>query len=165
LIRHHQEEKYTKADNNNNFHPCHHCYQLYLPAQLQDRVCRDNVQCAANTARVKKLDLRNKNIAGNLDLTNLVSLTKLDCSQNEITSLILPKNIQELNCEVNKLTSLNLSNCPRLTYLDCRINKLSSLHLSQQNELTKLNCIENEKLIDLTLPTKLRSTKLSVESN
>src|SRR3989338_4761934 len=68
-----------------------------------------------------------------------------DISNKRITTLegiIFPKNITELICFSNKLTSLE--HCPRnLQKLDCRFNKLTSLEHCPPN-LQMLNCSYNQ---------------------
>jgi len=71
------------------------------------------------------------------------SLTYLDCSKNQLTSLDnLPQGLTELRCSNNKLTSLD--NLPQsLTKLICWNNQLTSLDIANCHKLEYLNCGDN----------------------
>ena len=51
-------------------------------------------------------------------------VTKLDCSDNQLTSLDMSKNpaLYYLDCSENQLTSLNISGCAKLTVIGCYSN-------------------------------------------
>lgn len=74
------------------------------------------------------------------------SVTSIDCSYREITSLeglaFFP-NLTQLYCYNNALTMLDLSGNPHLTKLSCDYNALTSLDLSQNTELQTLSCSNN----------------------
>ena len=55
-------------------------------------------------------------------------LTKLDCSDNQLTLLDASDctTLTELYCCENNLTSLNISGCKALTTLECRFNQLTA---------------------------------------
>ena len=103
------------------------------------------------------------------DLTGIeecYSLTRLDCSGNNLTSLDLSQStvIQELFCDNNQLTSLDAGpstifstlvcsdnqlttlDCIKtsLIYLECANNQLTTLDLSQNTVLTRLWCNGNQ---------------------
>src|SRR4051812_139706 len=65
------------------------------------------------TARIniKKLDISYKNLTGSLNLTGFNNLTKLNCSDNQLTKLILVNctKLREINCSNNFLDKLNLN--------------------------------------------------------
>jgi len=58
--------------------------------------------------KIKKLDISNKELDGDLKLERFTSLETLDCSNN-------------------KLTTLEITNCLKISILDCHNNKLVSL--------------------------------------
>ncbi len=72
-------------------------------------------------------------------------VTKLDCSDNQLTSLDLPKStvLTELFCFENKLTSLDVSKNIALTELYCSNNQLTSLNVSRCARLNTLYCDSN----------------------
>ncbi len=64
----------------------------------------------------------------------------------------------ELNCQYNQLTSLDVSNCTALIELDCRYNQLTSLDVSNNTALEELNCVNNQLIsLDLTNTDALNS--------
>lgn len=82
-----------------------------------------------------------------LDLNNLVNLERLNyggCTQ--LTNLVINSNniINDLICDSNNLTSLNLSLYPNLRYLDCSYNQLTSLDLTSFTNFERLNCANNQ---------------------
>ena len=72
-------------------------------------------------------------------------VTKLDYSDNQLTSLDLPKStvLTELFCFENKLTSLDVSKNIALTELYCSNNQLTSLNVSRCARLNALYCDSN----------------------
>lgn len=74
-----------------------------------------------------------------------VSLTLLDCSQNQLTSLNVSTNtaLGTLRCSNNLITSLNVSTNTALTVLDCGSNQLTSLDLSNNILLGYLSITSN----------------------
>ncbi|CAH1755675.1 7412_t:CDS:10 [Entrophospora sp. SA101] len=74
--------------------------------------------------KITKLNIRDKNLEGDLDLSDFV-------------------NCQILNCLNNKITSLNLSNCLKLKKLNCSFNKLTNLHLDNLTQLQRIDCDNN----------------------
>jgi len=85
------------------------------------------------------------------NLSNLINLKALDCSNNKLTSLNnLPKNLTELICSHNNLNTLDCSYLPYLQILDCGHNEMTFLNYG--NSLKLLEC-EKNKLTTLH-PTK-----------
>ena len=74
------------------------------------------------------------------------NVTRLDCSDNQLTSLDVSKNssLTALVCSDNQLTSLDVSSCTALTKLDCKENQLSILDVSKNTALTTLYCYGNK---------------------
>ncbi len=93
-------------------------------------------------------------------------VTKLDCSDNQLTSLDLPKNtaLTTLYCDRNQLTRLDVSKNAALTELDCSDNQLTSLDLPKSTVLTELFCFEN-KLTSLDVSKNIALTELYCSNN
>jgi len=71
----------------------------------------------------------------------------IDCSEmgiSDLTGIEYFVNIKELDCGVNQLTSLDVSNNTALTYLVCGSNQLSSLDISNLTNLKILDCQDNQ---------------------
>ena len=96
---------------------------------------------------VVEIDIWNKKIEGILDFSRFSKLIKLNCCNNQITSLDnLPNSLIELHCGWNQIISLdNLTNS--LIKLNCTFNKITSLD-NLPNSLTKLYCDNTVKDYD-----------------
>ena len=114
--------------------------------------------------------LTSLNCSGNqltsLDVSNNTALTELDCNGNQLTSLDVSKNtaLTELWCDNNQLTSLDVSKNTALTELWCKDNQLTSLDVSNNTALTELSCSENQ-LTSLDLSNNTALTDLTCSSN
>ena len=74
------------------------------------------------------------------------SLTSIFCHKNRLTSLDL-SNMPKLSyvyCYDNKLQSLKVNGCPNLQYLSCEKNQLTSLNVQGCSSLLSLDCYENQ---------------------
>ena len=92
------------------------------------------------------------------DVTHKPNLERVECQNNQLTSLILGQNklLKKLNCAHNQLTQLNLNNMISLKDLNCFNNQLTVLDVSDSpklttlwlgdNHLTSLNLDNNPKL-------------------
>ena len=92
---------------------------------------------------VTDIDISYRRLTKLPDLSRFENLNKLNCSNNQLTSLApLNVNLKELNCSYNKLTSLPPLNC-NLLLLKCFHNQLTSLPPLNVN-LEFLNCFNNQ---------------------
>ena len=87
-----------------------------------------------------------------LDVAHKPNLERVECQNNQLTSLILGENkmLKKLNCANNQLTQLNLNNMISLKELNCFNNQLTVLDVSSSPELTKL-WLGNNHLTSLNL--------------
>ena len=106
-----------------------------------------------NDEYIVELDLSNKSLTGNLDLTGLTSLQYLGCYNNELTTLDLTglTSLQELYCYDNQLTTLDLTGLTSLQELYCNDNQLTTLDVTGLTNLITLDC-RNNPLRTLQLP-------------
>ena len=116
-------------------------------SHLKDLVTLD---CSHND--LEQLDVKNSkslvalNCSANqlteldVDVTHKPNLERVECQNNQLTSLILGENkmLKKLNCANNQLTQLNLNNMISLKELNCFNNQLTVLDVSSSPELTKL---------------------------
>lgn len=119
----------------------------------------------SQNTKLKTLSLALTGIKGTVDVSSLPDLEVLILSRNEITSLDVSHNPKLKNLGVSmlekdgltgKLTELDLSNNPALTYIDIDGNKLSSLDLSNNKELTTIDVDNNElQVLDVSMLPKL----------
>ena len=99
---------------------------------------------------IEEIDVYGKGLT-NLDVTRFKNLKKLNCSNNQLTSLHLNKNLETLVCSNNQLTSLQLNE--NLQELYCSNNQLTSLQLNENLEI--LDC-SNNQLTSLQLNENLQ---------
>jgi len=107
---------------------------------------------------VQELYVNNDDISDLTGIEDFTNLTLLNCPVNELSSLDLSNNtnLTNLDCGNNQLTSLNITNNPDLTHLECGYNQLTNLDLSNNTNLTDLHCFSNElNSLDLTNNTEL----------
>ncbi|MBR5369152.1 MAG: hypothetical protein IK138_07730, partial [Lachnospiraceae bacterium] len=88
-----------------------------------------------------------------LNISNLVNLEELDCTNNKLESLDLSKQkgLRWLSCGLNPLKKLNLKGLNNLEGIDCFRTDLEKLNLSKLLNLKSITCKES----------KLTSVKLS----
>ena len=131
------------------------------------------VKDAALTTLIPDINFEKKLIALGIDsgvadgkvlTSSISSLTSLDVSFTSITNLTGIQDfvaLQNLNCNYNKITSLDFSKNIALISLDCSDNYvLTSLDLSQNSALTSLKCNGNYSLTTLNTSKNLNLTAL-----
>lgn len=126
----------------------------------------DDSVATSNIITVTSLDVKGKNISDLTGIEGFQALTRLECSDNNLTNLNLSHNVllTELTCENNRLTSLDVSYCPDLSGLWCRTNQLTILEVGNNLALRNLNCSNNQLTsIDVSKNTSLSS--LLIASN
>ena len=83
-----------------------------------------------------------------LDVKNSKWLRELDCSKNELTVLDVDvthkPNLERVECQNNQLTSLILGQNKLLKKLNCAHNQLTQLNLNNMISLKELNCANNQ---------------------
>lgn len=128
-------------------------------SNLEDLVTLD---CSHND--LEQLDVKNSKILVALncsanqlteldaDVTHKPNLERVECQNNQLTSLILGENkgLKKLICANNQLTQLNLNNMISLEELNCFNNQLIVLNVSDSPKLTKL-WLGNNHLTSLNL--------------
>ncbi len=101
-----------------------------------------------------------------LDVSKNTALTRLFCSNNRLTTLDVSKNaaLTNLYCENNRLTTLDVSKNTALRHLDCYNNQLTSLDVSKNTVLTNLYC-DNNQLTTLDVSKNTALTNLYCDNN
>ena len=106
-----------------------------------------------NSKWLRELDCsKNELTVLDADVTHKPNLVRVECQNNQLTSLILGENkmLRKLNCANNQLTQLNLNNMISLTELNCANNQLTVLDVSSSPDLTTL-WLKNNQLTSLNL--------------
>ena len=125
----------------------------------------DNEVSEAEAAHVKILEL-DRELTDLSDIKYFRNLVNLDCRGNQLTTLDLSNNtaLTELHCSGNQLTSLDVSKNTALTVLYCSNNQLTSLDVSNNPALTDLYCNYNQ-LTSLDLSNNIALTYLYCSNN
>ncbi|WNE41419.1 MAG: hypothetical protein AM1032_000159 [Mycoplasmataceae bacterium] len=95
---------------------------------------------------INKLNINNligEFLIGTLDLTAFTNLKELNCSNNQLTQLILPEQLETLYCSGNQIVNLDLINLTNLICLHCDQNELNELILHNGNKLEDIDVSEN----------------------
>ena len=100
---------------------------------------------SAELTAVRTMGCANESIADLTGIEHFTALRSLLCSNNELTSLDLSKNVAltMLNCDDNQLVFLDVSKNAVLKTLQCGRNQLTSLDVSRNTALTWLSCESN----------------------
>ncbi len=103
-------------------------------------------------ATVTSIDVSNMNIKSLKGIEYFTALQDLECDNNQLTELDLSKNtkLTFLNCYKNQLTSLDLSKNTLLSDIDCSDNQLTSVNLSGCKNLVEVG-FSNNQLTSLDL--------------
>lgn len=124
------------------------------------------IQCSEASAYSGKLNLESMSISDLTGIEAFTSLKTLFCNINSLTSLNLSANtaLDTLVCNNNQLTTLDLTSCASLKYVYCAINNLASINVSANITLDYLNCAFNS-LTSLDVSNNLILTYLSCGYN
>ena len=106
----------------------------------------DNVLTSNEIAGATSMDCSSQNISNLKGIEYFTALTVLTCSNNNLGSLDVSKNValERLHCSTNQLTSLDVSSNTALKYLLCFTNNLTSLDVSSNTALIQLECTDNQ---------------------
>ena len=126
----------------------------------------DNYVKTVTISKITDLDVTNKNISDLTGIEDFTSLVSLQCNANRLTSLNFSNNakLRYLFCNYNQLTSLDVTKNSALTKLDCTLNQLTSLDVSKNTFLTNLMCSTNP-LSNLNLSQNINLQGVSCASN
>lgn len=119
---------------------------------------KDGVLTEKETAAIKIINVRIKNITDLKGIEHFTALISLDCSGNQLTTLNVSKNteLRTLECSYNQLTTLEVPKNTKLKTFGCEYNQLTTLDVSNNTALTILNCTDNQlTTLDLSKNTKL----------
>jgi Leucine-rich repeat (LRR) protein len=142
-------------------------FKAYLLGNSQINTNGDfEIQVSEASAFDGLIECNNSNISDLTGIEAFVSLTKLECGNNPLTSLDVSYNtaLTYLVCVGNQLTSLDVSNNTALTDLYCLNNNLTSLDISNNTALTFLAC-ESNQLTSLDVSNNTALTFLACYNN
>ena len=125
-------------------------YLPILSSGLKILNCSNNKLTYMNLGILYGLNLEEVDCSNN-EITNIVmdsvgELVKFDCSNNDLMTLDVSQclKLEELNCSGNQLMELDVGHQTQLTQLDCSNNKLTELNVKQNGGLISLICNDNQ---------------------
>ncbi|KLL04558.1 MAG: hypothetical protein MRERV_18c015 [Mycoplasmataceae bacterium RV_VA103A] len=125
---------------NNNSNP-----QQYAKQSKSAQEWLDKNYPKENRKEVTELNIREKNLEGHLDLKDFTNLKKLNCYNNQLTSIDIKglNQLEYLSCCDNYLNKLDYSalNPDKLTYLNITDNNLPEKDLSVFSEFVNLELL------------------------
>jgi Leucine-rich repeat (LRR) protein len=97
-------------------------------------------------SEITKLDIGDQDLEKKLNLEGFINLKKLRCSYNKLTYLEIKDcpSLQVLVCSDNRLSELVINDCLNLKILHCENNFLTNLDLSKNENLEDLIISDNE---------------------
>ena len=128
-------------------------FENYLEANgMGDGIVLNDSVLTSAIDTVTNLDVNNESISDLTGIEDFTSLTFLNCGINLLTILDVSNNtaLIHLDCTSNQLTSLDVSVNISLIYLYCYYNQLGILDLSANTALTAFICFSNQ-LVSLDL--------------
>jgi len=116
-------------------------FEAYLEANgMGNGIANDDSVTTANIDSVITLDIASMGIADLTGIEDFLTLENLSCEWNNLTALDLSANIllDYLRCNNNSIATLNVNNSTQLTRLFCDHNQLTVLDVSNNSVLTHL---------------------------
>jgi Leucine-rich repeat (LRR) protein len=106
----------------------------------------DGQVLTANISGVDSLDVNTGSISDLTGIEDFTALGELNCSVNSLPSLDVTQNtaLTDLTCGINQLTSLDVTQNTALVELYCGANQLTSLDVTQNTALVELYCGYNQ---------------------
>lgn len=126
-------------------------------------VDKDGEISADEAKKVTSIDCKSLGISSLSGIRCFAELTSLNCSGNNLTTLVLSSkkatkgSVSEgdcsklvfIDCSNNDISSITIDGCPELATLNCSDNQLSSLDVSNNQNLSTLDCTGNENLSEV----------------
>lgn len=113
---------------------------------------------------IRVLDVSDNALTGKLDCSGLTALSKVDCSANQLTELVLPHHatVYEVLCDDNQITALDVTGLSGLNELSCHGNKLTDLRLEQLPSLESVYAYDNQiSAVTFSACTSLKTLNLA----
>ena len=121
---------------------------------------------AAGLAGVTSIKVNEKSIADLKGIEYFTALENLHCNNNQLTALDMSANtaLRNLNCYSNQLTALDVSKNEALVLLNCSNNALSALDVKANTALSVLYC-EHDQLTALDVSKNMALEELLCYDN
>lgn len=124
------------------------------------------IQCDEAATFSGSINCSNLSISDLTGIEAFVNITALNCGINQLTTLDISNNISlvSLGCAHNQLSTLDLSNNTALTIIGCGHNQFTGLDLSNNTALQSLYCA-NGLLTSLDLTSNIALQELEANDN
>ncbi len=141
-------------------------FELALANLGYDNKLGDNQVPRGNISGITDLDVSGNNIMDLTGIEDFTALQALNCNLNNLTALDVSNNsnLEELRCIGNDIASLNINGLTSLTALYCSFNQLTNLDVSLNQDLVTLWC-DGNLLTDLDVSTNTSLTDLRCNGN
>ena len=144
---------------------------LFDPLFAKELERRGYIESAANitpedVADITELDVSNSELKSLRGIEYFTNLQQLSCNGNQLTELDVTSNpaLSSLSCNGNQLTELDVTGNPALTSLSCYGNQLTELDVTGNPALTYLDCGSNQ-LTELDVTGNKALTSLDCDDN
>ena len=127
-------------------------FEAYLEANaMGNGIPNDDYATTTNISGVITLNIDSQNISDLTGIEDFTVLTNLYCNLNQLTTLDLSQNLNLnwLQCHTNQIASIDVTQNLNLAYLGCWNNNLSSLDISMNSGLIEIGCGNNPNLSSL----------------
>lgn len=134
--------------------------QALIDLNIDSDITINATVLTSDISSITDLDVSSKNISDLTGIQDFISLTRLQCYSNQLTTVDVTKNtaLTFLNFNDNQLTGIDVSNNTLVTTLGLAPNLLTSLDISKNTALSYLQCQANQ----LTTLDVTKNTALSV---
>jgi TonB family protein len=119
-----------------------------------------------DVAKIGYLFIYNKGIASLAGIEHFKGLVYLDVSGNKLTSINVSNNpkLKAILCSRNKLTSIDVSKNPRMDWIECPNNMLTNIDLSKNPLMYKI-WLHNNQITEIDLSKNPRLNELWMHNN
>ncbi len=116
--------------------------------------------------QVRSLRINYSDLYSIVGIQSFINLQDLQCDKNNLTSLNLTglTSLKILNCSYNRFTSLNFTGLTNLKILNCSYNEFMSLNVTNLTNLEQLQCTNN-KLSSLNVTGLINLKELVCDAN
>jgi Leucine-rich repeat (LRR) protein len=137
-------QSYFSTDCGNTYIPDDNFEQALIDLGI-DSGALNNYIPTANINNIVSLDVGNLNITDLTGIEDFISLNSLRCEDNLLTSIDITQcpNLSFFVCDNNLLTTVDTTNNTELTVISCRENQITTLNMTHNLDLETLNCSNN----------------------
>lgn len=121
-------------------------YELLGMTTASDMENLDGITWSDNSIKViEKINIEDKNLVGNLDLSDVPTVLEIDVSGNKISGIEIGENLllDRLDIKNNEITTLDISKCSKLKKVDLSENYLQNIEMDYDNVIETIDVSDN----------------------